>query len=48
MRMEAAGLSEPIVMKGSGVEDASKRRGHLTFESPMTGTIEVVADDLTM
>ena len=48
MRMEAPGLSEPIVMNGSGVEDASQRRGHLTFELGSMGTMEVVADDLTM
>ena len=47
MRMEAEGLPEPLVMNGSGVEDASKRRGHLTFDSPM-GDMEVVSDDLTM
>jgi hypothetical protein len=48
MRMEAPGLSEPLVMTGGGVEDASKRRGHLTFDSPSLGSMEVVADGLTM
>jgi hypothetical protein len=48
MRMEAPGLSEPLEMSGNGVEDASKRRGHFTFESPMTGSMEMVSDDMTM
>jgi hypothetical protein len=48
MRMEGAGMSEPIEMTGSGVEDASTRSGHFTFESPLTGTMEMVSDDLTM
>jgi hypothetical protein len=48
MRMEAPGMSEPLEMSGNGVEDASKRRGHFTFESPMTGSMEVVSDDMTV
>jgi hypothetical protein len=48
MRMETPGLPEPLEMSGNGVEDASKRRGHFTFESPMTGSMEVVSDDMTM
>jgi hypothetical protein len=48
MKMETPGLSEPLVINGKGVEDAGKRRGHITFESPLTGTMEVVSDDLTM
>ena len=30
------------------MEDASKRRGQFTFDSPMTGSMEVVSDDMTM
>lgn len=48
MRMEAPGMSEPLEMSGNGVEDASQRRGHFTFESPMTGSMEVVSDDMTV
>ena len=48
MRMEGQGLPEPIEMSGRGVEDASSRSGHFTFESPLTGTMEMVSDDLTM
>jgi hypothetical protein len=48
MWMEAPGMSEPLEMSGNGVEDASKRRGHFTFESPMTGSMEVVSDDMTV
>lgn len=48
MRMEGQGLPEPIEMSGRGVEDASRRSGHFTFESPLTGTMEMVSDDLTM
>jgi hypothetical protein len=48
MRMEAPGMSEPLEMSGNGVEDASRRRGHFTFESPMTGSMEVVSDDMTV
>jgi hypothetical protein len=48
MRMDAPGMSEPLEMSGNGVEDASKRRGHFTFESPMTGSMEVVSDDMTV
>jgi hypothetical protein len=48
MRMETPGLPEPLEMSGNGVEDASKRRGHFTFESPMTGSMEMVSDDMTM
>ena len=48
MRMEAPGLPEPFEMSGNGVEDASKRRGHFTFESPMTGSMEMVSDDMTL
>jgi hypothetical protein len=48
MRMEAPGLPEPLVMNGSGVEDAGKRRGHLTFDMGPMGGMEVVADGLTM
>jgi hypothetical protein len=48
MRMEAPGLPEPLEMSGNGVEDASKGRGHFTFESPMTGSMEMVSDDMTM
>jgi hypothetical protein len=46
--MEASGLPEPLEMSGNGVEDASKGRGHFTFESPMTGSMEMVSDDMTM
>jgi hypothetical protein len=48
MRMGAPGLPQPFEMSGHGVEDASTRRGHFTFESPMTGSMEMVSDDLTM
>ena len=48
MRIEGPGLPEPLVIHGSGVEDAGKRRGHLTFDMASLGTMEVVADDLTM
>jgi hypothetical protein len=48
MRMEGPGLPQPIEMTGKGVEDASRRSGHFTFESPLTGTMEMVSDDLTM
>jgi hypothetical protein len=48
MRMDAPGMSEPLEMSGNGVEDASKRRGHFTFQSPMTGSMEVVSDDMTV
>jgi hypothetical protein len=48
MRMEAPGLPQPFEMSGHGVEDASTRRGHFTFESPMTGSMEMVSDDMTM
>jgi hypothetical protein len=48
MRADAPGLSKPFTMSGRGVEDASKGRGQFTFESPMTGTMEMVADDMTI
>jgi hypothetical protein len=48
MRMETPGLPQPLEMSGNGVEDASTRRGHFTFESPMTGTMEMVSDDMTL
>ena len=41
-------MSEPFEMSGNGVEDASKRRGQFTFESPMTGSMEMVSDDMTL
>ena len=48
MRMEGAGLPEPLVMKGSGVEDAGARRGQLSFDMASLGKMDVVSDDLTM
>jgi hypothetical protein len=48
MRMESPALPEPLVMNGSGVEDASNRRARLTFDSAAMGNMEVVSDDLTM
>jgi hypothetical protein len=48
MRMEAPGLPEPLAMNGSGVEDASKGQAHLTFDGAQFGSMEVIADDLTM
>jgi hypothetical protein len=48
MRMEAPGLPEPLLINGSGVEDASKRRAHVTFDGAAFGSMEVLADDLTM
>jgi hypothetical protein len=48
MRMEGAGLAQPLVMNGSGVEDAGTGRGHLNFDMASFGTMEVVSDDLTM
>jgi hypothetical protein len=48
MRMETPGLPQPLEMSGNGVEDASTRRGYFTFESPMTGTMEMVSDDMTL
>jgi hypothetical protein len=48
MRMESPSLPEPLVMHGSGVEDAAKRHAHLTFDMASLGSMELVADDLTM
>jgi hypothetical protein len=48
MRAEAPGMSEPLTMSGRGVEDASTGSGHFTFESPMTGTMEMVSDEMTL
>ena len=48
MRMESSALPQPVEMSGSGVEDARNRRSHMTFESPLAGTMEVVSEDLSV
>ena len=48
MRMEGAGLAEPLVMNGSGVEDASTAQRSPQLRMASFGTMEVVSDDLTM
>jgi predicted small secreted protein len=39
MEMEIPGLGEPVVMTGSGVEDAKGRRGQITFDMSALGQI---------
>jgi hypothetical protein len=52
MRMELPGFDEPLVMTGSGVEDAGRRRGHLTFDmsalARLPGAGAVCGDDCRM
>jgi hypothetical protein len=39
LEMEIPGLAEPLVMPGSGVEDAGSRRGRLSFDMSALGQI---------
>ena len=49
MEIELPGQAQPIVMAGSGVEDAKNRRASLTFEGPPPiGRMDVVQEDLVM
>jgi hypothetical protein len=46
--MHVPGRSEPVVMTGSGVEDALGERASLKFVVPEAGEVEMVADGFTM
>jgi hypothetical protein len=49
MEIELPGQAQPIVMTGSGVEDAKSKLASLTFEGPPPiGRMDIVQEDLTM
>jgi hypothetical protein len=49
MEIEVPGMPQPMVMTGSGVEDAKNKRASLTFEGPPpVGRMDLVQEGLTM
>jgi hypothetical protein len=46
--IEVPGQSEPLVMTGSGLEDARGEKASLKFSIPQVGEMDMVADGLTM